>query len=148
MTIQESREFAKIAQKASIKVIRMQTLHNKLQKNICFLSHYVAHYYNKKRNKNFTFSERNKVYLLQKNIKTKQSSKKLDYTRLGPFKVKAVKEPLNYELELLPQMKIHLVFHIIYLEPANNNIPLETNISGIDSDNQEIEYNVEAILNQ
>ena len=43
-------------------------------------------------------------------------------------------------------MKIYLAFHVIYLEPANNNISSETNISGIDQDNQEIKYKVEAIL--
>ena len=80
--------------------------------------------------------------------KTKQPSKKLDYTKLGPFKVKAVKRLLNYELELLPQMKIHPVFHVMYLEPANNNTPLETNPPKIDPDNQEIKYEVEAILDQ
>ena len=113
----------------------MRTLHNKLQKNIQFLSHHAAHYYNKRRSRSPTFSESDKVYMLQKNIKTKQPSKKLDYTKLGPFKMKTVKRPLNYELKLLPQMKIHPVFHIMYLEPANNNISLETNLPRIDLDN-------------
>ena len=62
--------------------------------------------------------------------------------------MKAVKRPLNYELELPPQMKIHPVFHVIYLEPADNNISLKTNPSGINPDNQKIEYEVKAILNQ
>ena len=106
------------------------------------------HYYKKKRSRSPIFSEGNKVYLLQKNIKTKQLSKKLDYTKLGPFKVKAVKRPLSYELELPPQMKIHPVFHVIYLEPANNNISFETNLPGIDPDNQEIKYEIKAILDQ
>ena len=45
-------------------------------------------------------------------------------------------------------MKIHPVFHIMYLEPVDNNIPLETNPPRIESDNQEIKYKVEAILDQ
>ena len=45
-------------------------------------------------------------------------------------------------------MKIHLVFYIIYLELANNNTPLKINLPKIDPDNQEIEYEVEAILDQ
>ena len=62
--------------------------------------------------------------------------------------MKAVKGPLNYELELPSQMKIHLVFHVMYLEPADNNTPLETNPSRINPDNQKIKYKVEAILDQ
>ena len=34
VTTQESRRFVEIVQKASIKVIQMRTLHDKLQKNI------------------------------------------------------------------------------------------------------------------
>ena len=123
-------------------------MYNKLQKNIRFLSHCVTHCYNKKRSRSLTFLEGNKVYLLQKNIKTKQPSKKLDFIKLGPFKVKAVKRPLNYELELPPQIKIHLVFHIMHFEPADNNTSLETNPLKIDPDNQKIEYKVKAILDQ
>ena len=62
--------------------------------------------------------------------------------------MKTVKGPLNYELELPPQMKILLIFYIMYLKPANNNTPLETNPPKIDPDNQEIKYKVETILNQ
>ena len=148
VTTQESKEFAKIAQKTSIKVIQMRTLHNKLQKDIRFLSHCAAHYYNKRKSKSPIFLEGDKIYLLQKNIKMKQLSKKLDYTKLGPFKVKAVKGFLNYKLKLLLQMKIHPVFYVMYFEPADNNTPLETNLPKIDLDNQEIKYKVKAILDQ
>ena len=126
----------------------MQTLYDELQKNIQFLSYCAAHYYNMRKNKSFTFSEGNKAYLLQKNIKTKQPSKKLDYIKLGPFKMEAVKKPLNYELELPSQMKIHSAFHVMYFESADNNISLEINLPGIDLDNQKIEYEVKAILDQ
>ena len=126
----------------------MQTLHDQFQKDIWFLSHCAANYYNKKRSRSPTFLEWDKVYLLQKNIKTKQPSKKLDYTKLGLFKMKVVKRLLNYKLKLQPQMKIYLVFHVIYLEPANNNTPLKTNPPGINPDNQKIKYKVKAILDQ
>jgi hypothetical protein len=35
------------------------------------------------------------------------------------------KGPVNYELQLPPDAKIHLVFHILILEPADPNIPLQ-----------------------
>ena len=45
-------------------------------------------------------------------------------------------------------MKIHQVFHIIYLELANNNTSLKMKPPKIDLDNQEIKYEIEAILDQ
>jgi hypothetical protein len=44
-------------------------------------------YYNKKRLKGSILLEGDLVYLLQKNIKTKHLSLKLDYTKLGLFKI-------------------------------------------------------------
>ena len=126
----------------------MQTLHNKLQKNIQFFNYCAAYYYNKKKIRSSIFLEGNKIYLLQKNIKTKQPSKKLDYIKLRPFKIKIVKEPLNYELKLPLKLKIYSVFHVIYFEPANNNILLEMNLPEINLDNQKIEYKVKTILDQ
>ena len=44
-------------------------------------------YYNQKRLKKLTFSEKSMVYLTIKNITTKKLSKKLDYKYLGLYKV-------------------------------------------------------------
>ena len=44
-------------------------------------------YYNQKRLKKLTFSERNMVYLAIKNIIIKRPNKKLDHKYLGPYKV-------------------------------------------------------------
>jgi hypothetical protein len=75
-------------------------------------------YYNKKRLKGPTFLEGDLVYLLQKNIKTKRLSSKLDYTKLGLFKILKVLGLLIYKLELPLFIRIHLVFHILFLELA------------------------------
>ena len=104
------------------------------------------HYYDKKKSKSLTFSEEDKVYLLQKNIKIKQLNKKLDYPKLRLFKMKAIKKPSNYKQELLSQIKIYLVFHIIYLKSANSNTLFKINPPKINLDNQEIEYKVKADL--
>ena len=57
-------------------------------------------YYNQKRLKGLTFSERSMVYLAIKNIITKRFSKKLDYKYLGLYKV--IKRILknNYRLDI------------------------------------------------
>ena len=58
------------------------------------------------------------IYLLRKNIKTRQLSDKLDHTKLGPFTIKNKLGLVIYELILLKETKIHSVFHILLLEKA------------------------------
>jgi len=47
----------------------------------------IKKYYNAKRSKGPDLKEGDKVWLLYKNFKSRQPSKKLDYIRLGPFKI-------------------------------------------------------------
>jgi hypothetical protein len=74
------------------------------------------------------------VYLLRKNIKIKRLSNKLNYKKLGPFKIKWKIRPINYKLSLPYIMKIYPVFYILLLKKAllnaienktNNIKPLE-----------------------
>ena len=65
-----------------------------------------------------------KVYLLTKNLKGIRPSRKLDHIKVGPFLVIRNKGPVNYELQLPPDAKIHPVFHILILEPVDPNTPL------------------------
>jgi hypothetical protein len=62
----------------------------------------------KKRIVGLTFKERDKVYLLQVNLRTKKLSNKLNSLRVGLFKVLAKTRPINYKLKLLALIKIHL----------------------------------------
>ena len=48
----------------------------------------MKRYYNAKRSKGLDLKEGDKVWLLHKNFKSWWLSKKLDYVRLGPFKIK------------------------------------------------------------
>ena len=47
----------------------------------------IKKYYNAKRSKGPDLKEGDKVWLLYKNFKSWRPSKKLDYVRLGPFKI-------------------------------------------------------------
>jgi hypothetical protein len=58
-------------------------------------------YYNKKKLKGLILLKRDLIYLLRKNIKTKYLSLKLDYTKLGLFKILRVLGLLIYKLKLL-----------------------------------------------
>ena len=64
------------------------------------------------------------MYLLRKNIKTKRLSNKLDFTRLGPFKIKRKIKDTSIELELPKIIKIYLVFYVSLLEKAPKNAKL------------------------
>ena len=52
-------------------------------------------------------------------MKTTTPSRKLDYTKLGPFRIEKVLGKDNYELNLLREMRIWLRFYILVLEPAH-----------------------------
>ncbi len=78
-------------------------------------------YANKKKDKEFTFKKRNKVYLLRRNIKMKRLSNKLNHMKLKSFEILEEKRLINYKLNFSTFMKIHLVFHISLLKSANLN---------------------------
>jgi len=56
------------------------------------------------------------VWLLPRNIRTTRPCKKLDYKKIGPFKILARIGESAYKLDLLPSMRIHNTFHISLLE--------------------------------
>ena len=88
----------------------------------------------------------NRVYLLRWNIKTTQLSDKLNYKKLGPYKITKVIPLVNYELLLLCSIgKIHLIFHISLLKLASLGAPLALVIIA-EPLNPEKEYIIEKIL--
>ena len=84
-----------------------------------------------------------KVYLLTRNLKTKRPSKKLDHVRVGPFFIKQPKGPVNYELELPKDARIHPVFHVSLLEPADPSTPIQATLN---YQPEEDEFEVERII--
>ena len=62
------------------------------------------------------------MWLLYKNFKSWRLSKKLDYVRLGPFKVKQRISLVIYKLNLLAKMKIYPIQHIAMLELVHGNV--------------------------
>src|SRR5436190_17020131 len=88
----------------------LKILHKQIHKNIEFANIRIARSTNKKRVKEHSYKKGDKVYLLQQNIKTKRLSNKLDFKRLGLFKIKKVIGKLDYKLELLRGLWLYLVF--------------------------------------
>ncbi len=71
--------------------------------------------------------EGDKVYLLRKNIKTKRLSTKLDFKKLGLFRVTEKIGAVNYRLRLLAYLRLYPVFYVLLLELVLEDILVETN---------------------
>jgi hypothetical protein len=63
--------------------------------------------------------KKDKMYLLTKNLKIKKKSKKLNHVKIESFFIKAIKKSINYELDLLKNVKVFLVFHILLLKSVD-----------------------------
>jgi hypothetical protein len=57
-----------------------------------------------------------KIWLLCRNLKTNRPCDKLNFCRLEPSSVVKQINNVAFYLELLPSMKIHLVFYVSLLE--------------------------------
>jgi len=62
------------------------------------------------------------VWLLYKNFKSRQLSKKLDYIKIGLFKIEAKILKVIYRLDLLVKIKIYLVQYIVILKPVYKDL--------------------------
>ncbi|KAF8673092.1 hypothetical protein RHS04_07686, partial [Rhizoctonia solani] len=72
---------------------------------------------------NFTIG--NCVWLLRRNIKTTCPSDKLNYRKLGPFKIVAACGPISFQLKLPPSLScLHPVFHVLLLEPYHSPLDI------------------------
>lgn len=103
------------------------------------------YYYNRKYNQELILKEKDKIYLFWKNIETKKPNTKLDYKKLKLFKIKKIKEFLNYKLTLSKSMNIYSIFYISLFKLVFSEI-FKTSETEIISTNQNIEYKMEKIL--
>ena len=67
---------------ARVQVTKIKELHSQLSSDLQFIAERNAYYYNKKYSQKPMLKKGNKVYLIQKNIKIKRLSDKLDYKKL------------------------------------------------------------------
>lgn len=131
---------------AELHANELRKLHTQMQLDIEFLNERMKHYYNLGHQEAPTFKRGEKVYLLRRNLKTTRPSDKLDYKKLGPYKIVKQTGPVNYKLDLPSTMKnVHPVFHVSLLEKAAQNVPVNTQPIEIEMENDR-EYEVERIL--
>jgi hypothetical protein len=137
----EPREASK-APKATKLADDIRNIHDSLRDDLQLVRLRMTKYANQSRMKGPSFQEGDKVYLIRKNIKTKRPNNKLDFKKIGPFKILKKISETNFRLSLPENMKIHPVFHIALLEPAPDGVPLEHDLPADDTE----EYTVERIL--
>jgi hypothetical protein len=92
---------------------KLQAARNRLRESILEAQERQTRYAD---GKEMTFEVGDKVWLSAKHIQTARPLKKLDYKRLGPFKVTKVINRNAYRLELPYSMKVHNVFHVSLLD--------------------------------
>ena len=71
--------------------------------------------------KGLNLKKGDKVYLFIKNLKSKRFGKKLNYIKMGLFKIINKIIEVLYRLNLLLKIKIYLVYYIAILEPVYRN---------------------------
>ena len=99
----------------------MSQLHDTLRTEMTEAPLRHKEYYDAGRKPNPNLQSGDIVWLLPRIIQTTRPCKKLDYKKIGPFKILAKIGGSGYKLDLPPSMTIHNTFHISLLEPYNNN---------------------------
>jgi hypothetical protein len=126
---------------------RLQTARDRLRESILEAQARQTRYAG---GKEMVFEVGDKVWLSAKHIQTARPLKKLDYKRLGPFKITKVINRNAYRLELPNSMKVHNVFHVSlldrYAEPVPGQQPSEPQPAISAEDSDEEEWEVERIL--
>jgi hypothetical protein len=128
-----------------LQVLDLKVFHKELAIDLVFFMKKITSYYDKYYNIEPTLKERDKIYLIQRNIQIKQPNTKLDHKKLGLFKIKRVIRLVNYELVLRKTMNIHPVFYISLLELILLGILLAL-VTEIELVNPNTKYKVEEIL--
>jgi hypothetical protein len=109
-----------------------------------FVKERMRTYYDKYKVEGPPFKEGDKVFLLIRNLYIKRLSKKLDFKKIGLFKIKKKVLILNYKLDLPDSICVRTkVFYISLFEPVLRKARLEIRFEVV---NDEKEFDVKDIL--
>ncbi len=101
----------------------MSTLHTMLKEELEFVRTRMKQYYDKHRLEGPRLERGDKVYLISRNLRIKRLSKKLNFKKIGLFKVEERISDNNYRLLLLATMRLRTcVFYISLLELVYKNV--------------------------
>jgi len=99
----------------------MSQLHETLQAEMTEAQMRHKEYYDVQRKPDPNLQQGDMVWLLPRNIRTTRPCRKLDYKKIGPFKILARIGTSAYKLDLPASMRIHNTFHISLLELHNDS---------------------------
>jgi hypothetical protein len=123
----------------------LKVFYKELAADLVFFTKKTILYYDKYYSIKLTLKKRNKIYLIQRNIQTKQPSIKLDHKKLGLFKIKKIIRLVNYKLVLPKTINIYPVFYISLLELVLLGVLLAP-VTKIEPVNPNIKYKIKEIL--
>ena len=92
---------------------------------------------------------RDLIWLDTRNLFTKWPSKKLENCHVGKYQVKKIISNYIVELDLLSNLRVHLIFHVIFFEPAATDDPHPSHVSPLGpliEVDWKTEYEVTAII--
>jgi hypothetical protein len=123
----------------------LRVFYKELAVDLVFFTKRIVLYYDKYYSIEPILKKKDKVYLIQRNIQTKQLSIKLDHKKLGLFKIKRIIGLVNYKLVLPKIINIYPVFHISFLELVLLGVLLVL-VTEIELVNPNTKYKVEKVL--
>jgi len=103
------QQVIKISKTVKERAETLINLYKNLYKIAKLVQERIRRYYNFKKSKGPDLKEGDKVWLLYKNFKLRRLSKKLDYIKIGPFKIAVKISEVIYRLDLLAKIKIYPV---------------------------------------
>jgi hypothetical protein len=130
--------------RAAVKAEQMHAVHGMLREELEFVRNRMRKFYDKGRLEGPRLERGDMVYLISRNLRTKRPSKKLDFKKVGPFKIEKKVSDNNYALSIPTTMRLRTnVFHISLLEPAPRDMKPDNDI---EAEDEEEEWDVEEVL--
>ena len=99
----------------------LQRLEKHLRLEMLYAQDIQRHYADRRRTPAPLFAPGDQVWLSARHIRTMRPSQKMDWKRLGRFRVLERIGSHAYRLDLPRTMKVHPVFHVSLLEPCASN---------------------------
>jgi hypothetical protein len=128
-----------------LQILDLKSFYKELVIDLVFFTKRIVSYYDRYYNIEPILKEKDKIYLIQRNIQIKQLNTKLDHKKLGLFKIKRIIRLVNYKLVLPKTINIYPVFHISLLELILLGVLLAP-VTEIEPVNPNAKYKIREIL--